>query len=62
MTDTIVHAAAHAALWFIAVQLLALLVLLAAYVHETRQRARAARHIETLYSARCPADLDNTWS
>ena len=62
MTDTIVHAAGVAALWFIAVQLLALLVLLAAYVHETRQRARSARHIETLYSARCPDDLDNTWS
>ena len=62
MTDTIVHAAGVAALWFIAVQLLALLVLLAAYVHGTRHRARPARHIETLYSARCPADLDNTWS
>lgn len=62
MTDTIVHAAGFAALWFIAVQLLALLVLLAAYVHETRKLARSARHIETLYSARCPADLDNTWS
>ena len=62
MTDTIVHAAGVAALWFIAVQLLALLVLLAAYVHETRKRARSARHIETLYSARCPDDLDNTWS
>ena len=62
MNDTIVHAAGFAALWFIAVQLLALLVLLAAYVHETRKLARSARHIETLYSARCPDDLDNTWS
>ena len=61
MSPDLTHTAGVIALYLIAVEILALVVILAAYTYETRKQARAARRIETLYSARCPADLSNLY-
>lgn len=61
-TTDLVTTAGLVALWVLAVSALGLLVLAASYTFENRRRARHEKRIETLYSARCPADLDNTWS
>lgn len=61
ITPDLVHAAGVLALAIIAVEILAIVVILAAYTHETRSRARSARRIETLYSAQCPDDITNLW-
>lgn len=61
-TTDLVTTAGLVALWVLAVSALGLLVLTASYTFENRRRARHEKRIETLYSARCPDDLDNTWS
>ena len=61
MSPDLTHAAGVIALYLIAVEILAIVVILAAYTYETRKQARAARRIETLYSARCPDDISNLY-